>query len=962
MGTWGALDADVATIHVDASAVDGGDGSAEAPMRSIQAALDLAGGRGGGLVAVAEGSYAETLALSADHADVQLAGRCPDLVSIDASVGSVEEHGIEIDTQHGEVTVSGLTVSGSSAAGVALFTGIAQLEDLRVVESELLGVWVSRSSLVAPAQLHAERVEVVRAAPVGILVMGAGSVAQLQDVSVRNTQPDASGGYGMGLDVYYGASVEMVGGEIVRSHGTAVIGMDPGTSIVLDGVSIRDTLSDSSGRSGVGVQVSEGAEVSLEGCEVANNMTVGVAAADSGTLVDLRDTLVQGTQPDAYGKQGYGVMIFGGAVIDAERSSFVGNVSGGIYVEDDGTTARLRQVDVRDTLEDIEGELGVGVVAQYGAYLEAETLLAVGNTTAGLAATGAGTELFLRGATVLDTQANSSGSCKGIQAAEGSFVVLDGVEVQRSATVGLQVEGEGSQVVARDLSVRDTVLDPLGLYGRGIEVHGGASLDVDACLVEGCREVGIAISGPGTRVVLSHTTVRDTVPGGTFEGGIGITAQLGASIVARHCELTGNTGRGFTVLSAGTSASLQDVFIHDTVGPGDLMAFGLSVDGGAGVEAVGGAITGTVGVGVQAAGAGTLLVLEGMEIAASYQDTGHGNGFGAQAWGGAILTLEDVSLRDNTTIGLVAADPDTRVSMQGVSVSGTGLNSGLQGMTAVGVIAQDGAVVEAVDLEARDNDGVGLYAVDPGSAASCTGCVFRDNQFAGAVALDGAQLEISSSTISQTGESVNLGGGVGLFAAQQFRNAEPVVRLTDSVVTDHAVAGVWLSGEGVYELSDTLISRSSRIPHGITERCGDGVYARGIGTEGGSLWLRGNTISDNRGAGLFLDASVAVLEDNEWSANSLDLLIQGEACDSGQVGYSEVPAVDICPEYSAPTCDLYFALALVIDDPEAARLPVSRHSMPVLQPAASALCRGTPAVAPAEARLVSPGGRLSGPR
>jgi hypothetical protein len=79
-GRWGDLPVDEATVYVDAAATEGGDGSAEVPLRSIQPALDLAGDRGDGLVAVAAGTYAETLALTSDHAGVHLAGRCRELV------------------------------------------------------------------------------------------------------------------------------------------------------------------------------------------------------------------------------------------------------------------------------------------------------------------------------------------------------------------------------------------------------------------------------------------------------------------------------------------------------------------------------------------------------------------------------------------------------------------------------------------------------------------------------------------------------------------------------------------------------------------------------------------------------------------------------------------------------------------------------------------------------------------
>jgi hypothetical protein len=68
----------------------------------------------------------------------------------------------------------------------------------------------------------------------------------------------------------------------------------------------------------------------------------------------------------------------------------------------------------------------------------------------------------------------------------------------------------------------------------------------------------------------------------------------------------------------------------------------------------------------------------------------------------------------------------------------------------------------------RDNEGPGLYVVAVGTRLSCAGCTLRGNQFAGAVTLDGGVLEMESSEIAGTAWSADLGGGVGVWAAQQW--------------------------------------------------------------------------------------------------------------------------------------------------------------------------------------------------
>ena len=98
-GAWGNLEVDESTVYVDIAAAEGGDGSEAAPFTSIQAGLDAAGDADGSMVAVAAGTYPETLELGRGHDGVRLAGRCCELVVIDASVGDDSTPGIQVDAK-----------------------------------------------------------------------------------------------------------------------------------------------------------------------------------------------------------------------------------------------------------------------------------------------------------------------------------------------------------------------------------------------------------------------------------------------------------------------------------------------------------------------------------------------------------------------------------------------------------------------------------------------------------------------------------------------------------------------------------------------------------------------------------------------------------------------------------------------------------------------------------------------
>ena len=110
-GTWGWLDEqDLAgTIHVAPDGSSDGDGSRDAPLDSAQAGFDLAVSTGAPLVALAAGSWQESLQLAGGDQPVELRGRCSALVELRA--GS--------DRPGGSITAGGLTLAGLTLSGGA---------------------------------------------------------------------------------------------------------------------------------------------------------------------------------------------------------------------------------------------------------------------------------------------------------------------------------------------------------------------------------------------------------------------------------------------------------------------------------------------------------------------------------------------------------------------------------------------------------------------------------------------------------------------------------------------------------------------------------------------------------------------------------------------------------------------------------------------------------------------------
>ncbi len=720
VGTWGEIEVDDSAVYVDIGAAEGGDGSAEAPLTSIQTALDLAGSRGGGLVAAAAGSYPETLVLDSGHPSVVLAGRCRELVVLDASVGEEGTPGIDVDARYGEVELSGLSVVGAKDAGLQVGSGQVRLTRSRIEDNAVIGVLARQGGT------------------------GTSTILEIQDCEIAaNTK--------MGVAAS-GTSVELT---------------------LLDSV-VRDTRCDDSGIWGVGVGAQYGAVLRAEGCHIVDNRELGVSAMGSGAEVTLVDSSVQDTQPNDNGAFGYGIEVQSGATLQAKGCTLLRNTEFGLLASDAGSEVTLLDSLIRDSQTLADGGDGIGLMIAQGATLRAE-----------------------------------------------------GCELDRNSETGLLIRDAGTEVTLRHTIVRGTLPDGVGMYGHGIDIQGGATLWAEGCELAENSVAGLMLNEPGTQVTLLDSVVRDTVPYRGGELGYGIFAMGQASLTVVGCELVGNHGAGLLASERGTTVTVHDTRIVRT----------------------------------------------------------------STGWGS-------------------------------------------KSATAAGLAAQFGASITATAVLAQDNEGPGLYTVGTGTGAwlDCTGCSLLGNRFAGAVVIDEGTLELRSSTIADTLQSADLGGGVGVYATPVMDPLPPTLHISDSLIADNPTTGVLLSGEGAYQLSGVTITGSEGIAHGAGVRCGDGIYASGVSAWDGisGLLLEGSSLADNAGAGLFLDDAWAAIDGGSWSGNDPDLWVQGEACLSPRVEWSDVPNHEICPEWDRPTCAADFVLWLAIDEIDPGLPPPPTTTRPAL--------------------------------
>jgi len=532
-GTWGNLEVEESTVYVDIMAAEGGDGSEAAPFTSIQAGLDAAGDANGGMVAVAAGTYPETLELDRGHDGVHLAGRCRELVIIDASVGDETTPGIDVDAKTKEVEVSGVTVNGSFYVGVRVGSGTMTIRDSAVSESEYIGIAAYNSGLQATA-LAMNACEVAENTTMGVIAFGSGTSVAIRETIIEDTKPDENGEGGLGIDVSDGANLVA---EACAVRGNTLVGLNTycsGTSVTLRETAIEDTKPGESGKYVVGIHVSEGASLDTERCVVKGNTGTGVFAHDSGTSVTLRETAIEDTQSEEDQASGFGIYVYDGASLVAEGCAVRRNTCAGMLAINSGTTVTLQETTIEETQPAEYGEGGYGIQASNGASLLAEACTVTGNTSTGVLVVDSGTSVNLKDTRIAATMRGEIATVgTGVTVGYSASVVATAVEMISNEGPGIYAAGEDALLNCSDCLVQDNQF-------AGAVVVGGASLQFADSLIEGTTEqenlgggVGIFadpwLAGPPTLSV-TDSTIQDNAIAGVWLSGEGSYSLSGNTI------------------------------------------------------------------------------------------------------------------------------------------------------------------------------------------------------------------------------------------------------------------------------------------------------------------------------------------------------------------------------------------------------------------------------------------------
>ncbi len=305
------------------------------------------------------------------------------------------------------------------------------------------------------------------------------------------------------------------------------------SELMLDHVEVSDTLADPNENYGYGLWGLEGARIEAAGCLLENNTSQGLVAFDSGTTVQLVDSVIRDTRPSPSGSDGYGVAVTEGAALDATGSLIEGNTGVGLWADGIGTDVSLSSCTLVGTHRPSDRSVALGIEATGNASVTAEALAVSGTEGPGL------------------------------YVASDANVICTSCDLDDNTFAGAVVQG-GDLTLAQS-SITGTVAD--ASEGGGVALYCDATLGESATQASDStfadHEVAsIWLDGPGTFYLLSNA-----IEGGVGEGagaGDGLVATDGVEYLALASNEFHDASRAGILLDGSTAQLSNNTFTNNT--------------------------------------------------------------------------------------------------------------------------------------------------------------------------------------------------------------------------------------------------------------------------------------------------------------------------------------------------------------------------------------------------------------
>ncbi|XYH92388.1 right-handed parallel beta-helix repeat-containing protein [Sorangium sp. So ce1128] len=489
----------------------------------------------------------------------------------------------------------------------------------------------------------------------------------------------------------------------VRIRGVSPLSRPPAIVAVLDAgeVTLRGV---EIGGDGAGVVAMGASAVALERVHIKGAAHAGVLASD-GARISVAQSWIEGTRSGEEG-DGTGALARAGGALTVKESAVTGNRAAGVAAHQAGATAAVVGSLVEGTLPSEYIRDGQGIVVVDGAEASLEDTAVVGNHLSGVVAV-TGASATLSGVLVEGTRAGLHDLSYGIgvYATARARVAIDASAIVGNAELGVAVIGEGAAAtMARSLVMGTVAAEPESpVGGIGVAVARGAAMRLHDSAVLRNRGTGVHVGDLSAELVAERNLIEGTLAEGGWGDGAGVIVVEGRATLTSNA-IRDNEGSGVSVGYLGSEATVTGNLVEGHVAP-DRRApagQGIVIYRGANAVLAGNLVSGNRSVGVLAGSEthGGKVEMIGDLIQGTSGGDGAGIGVAAARY---ELQLASSLIRASRTAGVALFGADADISS--TVVDGVTGDSGAAGegarrdvLVADGVLALAGSTATLADV------------------------------------------------------------------------------------------------------------------------------------------------------------------------------------------------------------------------------------------------------------------------
>lgn len=413
--------------------------------------------RAGDVIAVDDGTYAESLEITKD---VTVRGRCAERVRLDGG-GATTSPGLISVAQ--AATVRGVSIVGFST-GASVERGSITFEDVLF-------------------ERHSDR---------GVAVYD-GAEAKLVRSIVRGTYARASSS-GIGVQAILGAQLEIVESVIAKNQGGGVLAGEPGTNVLVDASVFRDNESDLDGAFGLGVNLTASATGKVTRSAFLDNRRAGLRAGPKSEL-EIVDTVVTGTRAEKSGGVGMAFFALDGATVSVKGFGASGT-EGPAITALLGAKVKVERATIRSIVGDADGDLANGAYVLEKGKLELIDTAIVEAGRSGVDVFDAGSSLTMTTSFVTGTRPSFGTKMGvGVHVAMGAAATITDSSLVSNRHSGIYL-WEGAAIDLAGVLVRGTQKEIFeDRLGHGLLAQDAPRVTIERSAFDANLGIGLALAG-----------------------------------------------------------------------------------------------------------------------------------------------------------------------------------------------------------------------------------------------------------------------------------------------------------------------------------------------------------------------------------------------------------------------------------------------------------------------------------